>query len=82
MTGKLFLQTSVLHATWPQTHLHCSLRLVVVGTEADDSYVVTDGQVFGGGLTISYTNIEALEVTGEAGDDTITVLSTSPSLVT
>lgn len=57
-------------------------RLVVVGTEADDKYVVTDGQVFGGGLTISYTNIEALEVTGEAGDDTITILSTSPSLVT
>jgi hypothetical protein len=53
----------------------------VVGTEEDDSYVVADGKVFGGGLTISFTNIESLEVTGEFGNDLITVLSTSPSLV-
>lgn len=55
-------------------------KLIVVGTEADDRYVITAGSVFGGGLTISFTNIEALALTGGAGDDTLTVLSTSPNL--
>jgi len=56
------------------------LQLIVVGTEADDKYVVSSGEVFGGGLTIAYTNIESLEVTGEAGDDTFFILSKSPDL--
>ncbi len=55
-------------------------KLIVVGTEADDRYVITAGSVFGGGLTVSYTNIEALALTGGPGNDTLTVLSTSPNL--
>ena len=54
--------------------------LLVVGTEADDSYVVQDGKIFGGGLTIKYRNIETLDVTGEEGNDLISVLSTSPDI--
>ena len=54
--------------------------LLVVGTEADDSYVVQDGKKFGGGLTIKYRNIETLDVTGEEGNDLISVLSTSPDI--
>jgi hypothetical protein len=53
-----------------------------VGTEADDTYVVTDGQIFGGGLSITFSNIEKLEVTGEAGNDVIQILSTSPNVAT
>ncbi|GAX18396.1 hypothetical protein FisN_2Lh003 [Fistulifera solaris] len=55
-------------------------KLIVVGTEADDRYVITADSVFGGGLSISFTNIEAIALTGGAGDDTLTVLSTSPNL--
>lgn len=29
-------------------------RAIVVGTEANDKYVVTDGQIFGGGLVIKF----------------------------
>ena len=54
--------------------------LLVVGTEADDSYVVQDGKIFGGGLTIKYRNIETLDVTGEEGNDLISILSTSPDI--
>ena len=57
-------------------------RMVVVGTESDDSYVVTDGQVLGGGLTIKHANIEILEVSCEEGNDLVSVLSTHPALVT
>ena len=56
--------------------------LFVQGTEEDDSYVVADGKVFGGGLTINFQNIEALEVDGLYGNDYIAVLSTPPTLNT
>ncbi len=56
------------------------MQLIVVGTEAGDKFVVSAGEIFGGGLTISFTNIEKLEVAGEAGDDTFFILSTSPDL--
>lgn len=56
-------------------------RLTVVGTEFNDRYVVQEGKIFGGGLTIKFTNINFLDVTGQEGDDTIYVLSTNPSLL-
>lgn len=58
-----------------------SNNLTVVGTEAGDNYVVEDGKVYGGGLTVKYTNIAFLAVSGEEGDDTIVVLSTNPSVL-
>jgi len=56
--------------------------LFVSGTEADDSYVVADGAVFGGGLTINFANIESLQVDCKEGNDLVSVLSTSPGLDT
>ena len=44
-------------------------RLVVVGTEFDDSYVVTSKNIYGGGLSIKFVNIELLEVSCEEGND-------------
>jgi hypothetical protein len=57
-------------------------RLIVVGTEYDDSYVVADGKVYGGGLSINFNSIESLEVTAAEGNDLISVLSTSPDFQT
>lgn len=57
-------------------------RLIVVGTEYDDSYVVSDGKVYGGGLSINFNSIESVEVTAAAGNDLISVLSTSPNFGT
>jgi len=36
--------------------------LSVVGTEGDDSFVIADRSIYGGGLSIEFTAIEALEV--------------------
>jgi hypothetical protein len=57
-------------------------KLVVAGTDEDDSYVVTSKNIYGGGLTINYANIEDLQVDGQPGNDRITILSTSPTLST
>lgn len=38
--------------------------LLVAGTEEDDSYVVTDGKILGGGLTINFANLEQISVDG------------------
>lgn len=56
-------------------------ELIVVGTEADDRYVISSESVHGSGLTLSLSNIETVIVTVEAGDDTLSVLSTSPDFV-
>jgi hypothetical protein len=55
-------------------------RLTVVGTEFGDKYVIQDGSIFGGGLSIKFTNIDYLDMAGQEGDDIIYVLSTNPSL--
>lgn len=36
-------------------------RLTIVGTEFADKYVIQDGKVFGGGLTVKFTNINFLD---------------------
>ncbi len=55
-------------------------KLVVLGTEFADHIVVTDQGVFGGGLEVSYRNIQVLEIDALEGDDTIDVLSTAPGM--
>jgi Ca2+-binding RTX toxin-like protein len=55
--------------------------VVVIGTEADDNFVITNAGVLGAGLNVSYTNVERLEVDGLEGDDNFYVLSTPPGLV-
>ncbi len=58
-------------------------RVVALGTEANDVFVVTSYGIFGAGINITLDGVEeALEVDGLEGDDTIFVLSTSASMVT
>lgn len=47
--------------------------LVVAGTTEGDSYVISDGKVFGGGLSLQFRNIESLVVDGREGNDVVTV---------
>ena len=56
--------------------------VVILGTEADDRFVITKDGVIGAGLNVDYTAIERLEIDGLEGDDKFFVLSTSNKLVT
>jgi hypothetical protein len=49
--------------------VHNNFILAYLGTERNDRYVVKNGLIFGGGLSVKYTNIANLQVSGEAGDD-------------
>ena len=51
-------------------------KVVVLGTEFGDNFVITDQGVYGAGLNVSYANIELLEVDGLEGDDHFTIQST------
>ncbi|HLL12666.1 MAG TPA: hypothetical protein VK570_16505, partial [Rubrivivax sp.] len=51
-------------------------KVLVLGTEFGDNFVVTDQGVFGAGVSVTYANIEVLEVDGLEGDDHFTVQST------
>ncbi|MGB3415081.1 MAG: calcium-binding protein [Mesorhizobium sp.] len=57
-------------------------RVVVLGTELADTFVITRDGVYGAGLTVRISNAEALDVDGLEGDDTFYVLSTADNLVT
>src|SRR5207253_8775188 len=46
-------------------------KLVILGTEFADHIVVTAKGIFGAGLTVTYQNIEVLEIDALEGDDTI-----------
>ena len=56
--------------------------LVLLGTEAPDTFVVTENGVYGGGLNVTYTNIQAVTIDTLEGDDTIYVESTPKNVVT
>ena len=57
--------------------------VVVVGTEADDSFVVTENGVYGAGLTLVIGGAAAsIEVDGVEGDDNFFILSTPKDAVT
>ena len=45
-------------------------QVVVIGTEANDTYVITRGGVYGAGRFVTYTAVEQLRVYGMAGNDT------------
>ncbi len=57
-------------------------KVVILGTEFADHIVVTEKAVFGAGLTVTYVNVEVLEIDTLEGDDTIDVLSTKPGILT
>src|SRR6185503_85853 len=57
-------------------------KLVILATEYADHIVVTSNAIYGVGVSVSYVNIEVLEIDALEGDDTIDVLSTSPKVAT
>ena len=54
----------------------------IIGTEFADDFVVTDTGIFGGGLNVSYVNIEKLVADGAEGDDRFFIQSTGLDVVT
>ncbi|WP_261842146.1 LEPR-XLL domain-containing protein [Aliamphritea ceti] len=56
--------------------------VVVLGTEADDNFMITENGIFGAGLNIGYEGVEIAEVDGLEGDDTFYILSTNPDVET
>ncbi len=58
-------------------------RVIAVGTEADDVFLVTDKGIFGAGLSIQLSGVEeSLEVDGLEGDDTFYIQSTNEDSIT
>ncbi|MBW6493254.1 MAG: hypothetical protein K0B16_01635 [Burkholderiaceae bacterium] len=57
-------------------------KVVVIGTEKDDNFVITDEAVYGAGLNVRYLNMEALDVDGLEGDDHFFIRSTAVGVVT
>jgi Ca2+-binding RTX toxin-like protein len=57
-------------------------KVVVLGTEFADHIVITDTGIYGAGMSVTYENVEVLEIDGLEGDDSFDVLSTAPGLVT
>lgn len=57
-------------------------KVVVLGTELNDVFVITKDGVYGAGLTVRVANAEAIDVDGLEGDDTFYVLSTASDIVT
>jgi hypothetical protein len=51
-------------------------KVLILGTEFGDSFVITEKGVFGGGINVTFANIEILEVDGMEGDDHFTIQST------
>lgn len=54
----------------------------IVGTEFADDFVVTDAGIFGGGLNVTYVNIEKVVADGAEGDDRFFIQSTGLEVVT
>ncbi len=57
-------------------------RVIIIGTEFGDDFVVTKDGVYGAGLNVNYVNIESLSVDGAEGDDRFYVRSTGEDLIT
>ncbi|HVZ63437.1 MAG TPA: LEPR-XLL domain-containing protein, partial [Lacunisphaera sp.] len=49
-------------------------RIVLEGTEADDVFIITDSQIFGGGRQVDFVNVESIVILGGLGNDTFWVL--------
>ncbi len=56
--------------------------VVVIGTAAPDTFVLTDAGVYGAGRYVSYVNVERLNLYGMEGDDRFFVQSTHPGVET
>ncbi len=56
--------------------------VIVIGTEFNDDFVVTENGVFGAGLNVTFTRIESVEVDGAEGDDRFFIRGTGAELIT
>ncbi|MEH6829476.1 MAG: calcium-binding protein [Sulfitobacter sp.] len=57
--------------------------VIVLGTEGDDHFVISEDGIFGAGLNVRISNTEeSVEVDGLEGDDTFYILSTAAGAVT
>ncbi len=56
--------------------------LVLIGTEADDIFVISKDGLWGAGRFVSFVGIEKVDVDGAEGDDLFVVVSTSPTVQT
>jgi Ca2+-binding RTX toxin-like protein len=56
--------------------------VIVIGTEFNDDFVVTEDGIFGAGLNIQFTRVEKVEVDGAEGDDRFFILGTSAGILT
>ena len=57
-------------------------KVVIVGTEFSDTFVINRNGVYGAGLFVQFVAVETLEVDGLEGNDRFVVLETSPFLTT
>jgi RTX calcium-binding nonapeptide repeat (4 copies) len=56
--------------------------LLVRGTALADKFAITDGTIYGAGLTVPYQGVEAVGVDGAAGNDAFYVQSAKQGVVT
>lgn len=56
--------------------------VVILGTEGDDAFVITDGVVYGAGRTVTLDGVEAVQVDGLEGNDRFYVLGTTAGMLT
>ncbi|MFZ1409933.1 MAG: hypothetical protein WAS07_00575, partial [Micropruina sp.] len=56
--------------------------IVVIGTEFDDTYVITAVGIYGAGRYITYVNVERLNLYGMEGDDIFYIVSTNDQVST
>ena len=54
--------------------------VVIIGTEFNDTFVITATGVYGAGRVIRYINVEKVSIYGMEGDDVFHVLSTNPAI--
>ena len=45
--------------------------VIIIGTEFNDDFVVTENGVYGAGLNVLFTRVESVEVDGAEGDDRV-----------
>ncbi|MEJ2131125.1 MAG: hypothetical protein P8Y95_05750, partial [Gammaproteobacteria bacterium] len=56
--------------------------VIIIGTEFGDDFVVTENGVFGAGLNILFTRVEAVDLDGAEGDDRFFIRGTGAGLIT
>ena len=57
-------------------------KVLVLGTEFADNFVISEDGIFGAGVTVRYDNVELIEIDGLEGDDDFFVISTPFGVVT